>query len=254
MKDSSSLSADIERLLEAERKRPAPPAAAKAEVATSLAAALAETAIAPRAAAASAKPPRAPSWARVAPALGAAFLLGAGVGAWLGPHRKPVQVPAPDARQPRLVAPALVESTTPAAPAIPTAAQATAAQAISTARTPSPMPRATLSATSASSARETTPEMQENLADARLAAERALVDTARAALARGDAPAALTVLGRHEQQFPRGQLSEERSALMVQALAAAGRMPEAGARAAQFRLGYPHSLLLPVVDQAVGAR
>ena len=62
---------------------------------------------------------------------------------------------------------------------------------------------------------------------------------------------ALDALGKHQAQFPKGQLSEEREALYVQALAMAGRMTEAKQRADRFRKTWPGSMLLPVVDSAV---
>ena len=87
--------------------------------------------------------------------------------------------------------------------------------------------------------------------DTSLAAERSLLEIARTALARGDAPSALDALGKHQAQFPQGQLSEEREALYVQALAMAGRTAEAKQRADRFRKTWPESMLLPVVDSAV---
>ncbi|HWL88075.1 MAG TPA: hypothetical protein VNO21_19870 [Polyangiaceae bacterium] len=83
-----------------------------------------------------------------------------------------------------------------------------------------------------------------------LAAERALVETARAALARTDAAAALAVLARHAREFPNGTLAEEREALAVQALAKAGDVAKAKVRAQRFRERYPRSLFLPVVEEA----
>lgn len=84
-----------------------------------------------------------------------------------------------------------------------------------------------------------------------LGAERALIDTARSALARGDAPSALASLEAHEKGHSKGQLGEERDALFVQALALAGRKQDAVERAARFRLAYPSSVFLPSVDAAV---
>ncbi len=56
---------------------------------------------------------------------------------------------------------------------------------------------------------------------------------------------------RHDEaarDFQRGTLSEEREALAVRALAQAGRRDEAATRAARFKVRYPRSLLLPVVE------
>jgi hypothetical protein len=83
-----------------------------------------------------------------------------------------------------------------------------------------------------------------------LAAEQVGLEIARAALARGDSSAALAATDRYARSFPRGQLREEADAIAVQALARAGRLDEARARAAQFRRSYPHGLFRAVVDQA----
>ena len=86
--------------------------------------------------------------------------------------------------------------------------------------------------------------------DTGLAAERALLEVARTALSRGDAASALTSLDEHAKRFPGGQLTEEREALYVQALARAGHLSEAKARAARFAKRFPESMLLPVVEAA----
>jgi hypothetical protein len=87
--------------------------------------------------------------------------------------------------------------------------------------------------------------------DTDLAAERAIIERARSALARGDGQGALVPIAEHEREFARGQLIEEREALAVQALVIAGRVKEATERAARFRKAFPNSLLLPIVDQAL---
>lgn len=87
--------------------------------------------------------------------------------------------------------------------------------------------------------------------DERLAAERALLETAKTALGRGDPATALATLERHAQRYPRAQLAEEREALAVQALAASGRHAEARARAERFERTFPSSMLLPAVRSAL---
>jgi hypothetical protein len=87
--------------------------------------------------------------------------------------------------------------------------------------------------------------------DDRLAAERALLEIARAALIRGQADGALAALARHEATFPRGELSEEREGLYVQALVAAHRYDDARARAARFSRKHPRSLFAPAVAEAL---
>jgi outer membrane protein assembly factor BamD (BamD/ComL family) len=89
--------------------------------------------------------------------------------------------------------------------------------------------------------------------DTSLAAERRLIDAARAALVAGNSASGLERLVRHAAQYPRGALAEERSALMVDALVAAGHYDEAKRRADAFRARYPGSLFAPSVDAALRA-
>ncbi len=88
--------------------------------------------------------------------------------------------------------------------------------------------------------------------DVELGKERALVDAARSALARGDATSALARIDEHARTFPRGQLAEPRDALRIQALVMAGRADEARAAATRFERGYPNGLYGPVVKDAIG--
>jgi hypothetical protein len=74
-----------------------------------------------------------------------------------------------------------------------------------------------------------------------LAAELALVDAAKRALAAGDAALALDRLAAHARDHRRGQLAEERQALRVEALCAAGKRPQARAEATLFLREYPAS-------------
>ena len=83
-----------------------------------------------------------------------------------------------------------------------------------------------------------------------LAAERALLDVARAALGRGSPEEALEAAMRHAREYPSGVLTEEREALAIRALAASGNRDAAVARASRFRSRYPKSLLLPAVEGA----
>lgn len=85
----------------------------------------------------------------------------------------------------------------------------------------------------------------------RLAAERHLLDAARAAIVQGEPDRAVAQLERHRAQFPDGLLVEERDAMMVEALAKASRTAEARALAESFRSKYPGSLFAATVDSAV---
>lgn len=86
-----------------------------------------------------------------------------------------------------------------------------------------------------------------------LATERALLDRARADLLAGEPAEALAVVGTHARRFPHGALSEERDAMRVEALAAAGRSDDARAAAAKFRAAYPDSVLTAAVTGALDA-
>ncbi len=66
-----------------------------------------------------------------------------------------------------------------------------------------------------------------------LGAETSLLERARAALSRGDAPGALALLDQHEQSFPGGALVEERLATRVFALCSLGRRADAARTAAR---------------------
>lgn len=83
-----------------------------------------------------------------------------------------------------------------------------------------------------------------------LAEERKLLDEARRALARGEAQAGVASLERHVKRFPKGALVEEREALYVRVLAAAGNDEAASRRAAGFQRRFPNSIFLPVVERA----
>jgi hypothetical protein len=84
-----------------------------------------------------------------------------------------------------------------------------------------------------------------------LAAERAVIDRARTALASGNASDALLLLDEHVRRFPKPQLTEEREALVIQSLVALGRYEEARATAARFRAASPESLFLPAIEASL---
>lgn len=83
-----------------------------------------------------------------------------------------------------------------------------------------------------------------------LAAERALLDVARTALASGDLDTALAASERHAKEYPTGSLVEEREVIAVKGLAALGRREEAQARARAFEKRFPGSLSLRAVRNA----
>jgi outer membrane protein assembly factor BamD (BamD/ComL family) len=90
--------------------------------------------------------------------------------------------------------------------------------------------------------------------DEELAAERALLEQARTALARGKPADALTLLARHAQTFPTGRLVEEREALVILSLEANHQTESARKMAAEFRQRHPHSMLLRAIDTALSPK
>jgi hypothetical protein len=88
-----------------------------------------------------------------------------------------------------------------------------------------------------------------------LGAETALLENARAALGRGDAAGALSVLDEHERDFPRGVLVEERLATRVFALCSLGRRTEAQGVAERLLRHSPSSpLRARVLQSCAGSR
>jgi hypothetical protein len=86
-----------------------------------------------------------------------------------------------------------------------------------------------------------------------LAAEQALLDPARAAIARGDGQSALARLALHERRFANGALAQEREAMTIRALVLAGDRDGARRRADTFRTRYPGSLLWPMITATLDA-
>ena len=80
--------------------------------------------------------------------------------------------------------------------------------------------------------------------------EAALIRAANTALSSGDSTTALARLDDHAARFPRGALSEERSATRVHALCAAGRVTDARTAATAFVAAHPRSALAPAVRRS----
>lgn len=76
------------------------------------------------------------------------------------------------------------------------------------------------------------------------AIEAGLLEPARRSIGSGNYAAALAALARHQREYPRGQLAQEREALRVRALWGMGQKPAAESAAAAFRKRYPRSGLL----------
>jgi hypothetical protein len=116
---------------------------------------------------------------------------------------------------------------------------------------PPPAPPAAGHAPAAAARAARVPEGAVDERDRDLAAERALIEQARTALARGRGDVALAALDRHARAYPRGALEEERESLRVEALAGDGRSDQARAAGARFHRRFPRSIFAPVVDEAL---
>ncbi|HVY44424.1 MAG TPA: hypothetical protein VHB21_01045 [Minicystis sp.] len=247
--DLEPLEPGLASLLENERARPGMPRDVEAALLRRLEASLglppAPASPAPAAPAAKPGAPAAPasppgSWTLASgkgvAVLVATFLAGGGAGA--AALRAASAPPSPAVTEVHTV---VVERDRPSAP---TAASSIGAPA------PALDPNALPDAPSSSAAGRRASERSVASADAPassaesdedLAEERSLIDTARAAIGRGNAAGALEKLEEHARRFPRGRLTEEREALWVMALSGAAR----DARAAAFHERFPKSLLLP---------
>jgi hypothetical protein len=84
-----------------------------------------------------------------------------------------------------------------------------------------------------------------------LAAERALIESAKSALNAGELSAAMSLLERHNQRYPNGALAEEREGLRVISLAKAGLHQAAHKKAAEFKQRYPRSIFTPMIDASL---
>lgn len=226
------LPADIQGLLEEEKALVPLPYASRARVALRLAEAAPLSSWSSRAL----RLMRKSGWVTVV------FLAGAGVGAGLqhehdaAAQARSVGSPEPNAIHSTGPSPSgaserpLSESPIAAVQA-PKAESATAPEATSHATTSPPRPAPARAQSS-------------------LVEERAMLETARAAMTRGRWDEAAAALDRHAASFPKGQLAEERASLDVIFLAERGRVAETRAAAARFERLYPASLFLPAVRAA----
>jgi hypothetical protein len=81
--------------------------------------------------------------------------------------------------------------------------------------------------------------------------EQKVIESARAAVAHGDAFAALSTLDSYDRTYARKQFGPEALALRIQALGMAGQLGLARTLAAEFEQKYPHHPLLSRVQAAV---
>lgn len=85
-----------------------------------------------------------------------------------------------------------------------------------------------------------------------LAAERALLDSAREQLSSGQALRAFELTETHLSRFPTGKLAEEREVLAVAALVRSGARERASRRAERFKQSYPNSFLTKAIEASLG--
>jgi hypothetical protein len=161
----------------------------------------------------------APAVAKLAGALAVVGALVVG-GVWLGTR------PAP---------------TPPPAPAIPVVTHAPAATAA-----PSRSPSAEPAPAEGKPTAEPAPEPAKPSGPS----EAVLLQRAQAAL-RSDPARALALTQEHRQRFPRGQLSQEREVIAIEALSRLGRAGEATKRAESFEKSYPGSAHTKKVETSV---
>lgn len=255
--DLESLPPELARLLAAEKTRPDPPVEMQARVLARFGGELldAPPSVDPGATAAAPAPPDVTPLLLQRLPLAVAMLAVGGLGGAVihAKLRKPVQttvyVPVPAAPADPIPRPEIVPET-PApetAPASKTERRREPAPRRAPSPSPSPVP-ATPPAPPPTGEAE-----RQRARDRELAAERALIEQARTALARGKAADALAVLARHQRDFARGQLVEERDALEILSLAGTGQTAAARSRADRFRHAYPKSMLLRSIDAALNS-
>jgi hypothetical protein len=81
--------------------------------------------------------------------------------------------------------------------------------------------------------------------------EQRIIESARAAVSRGDAQSALATLDGYARSYAQGQFGPEALALRIEALSSKGDLARARNLAADFRQRYPHHPLLAPVQTAV---
>jgi hypothetical protein len=137
---------------------------------------------------------------------------------------------------PSVVEPKLVEA--PASEPAPPPEQPATKEARSAVPLPSP---AVVPVTSVAAKPRTAPSLFE---------EQRVIESARAAVARGDVASALSTLDDYQRDYSQGQFGPEALALRVEALRSHGDSARAQALAAEFRQKYPHHPLLSRVEAA----
>ncbi len=270
MSADDRLTPELQSLLAAEREAPGPDAGMRDRVARKLASTLGVTLAAAGASGASVSgsqaglPKALLGKSLVAKLLVATLVAGVGAGGVAATvalvHRHARHV---SERAPAIVTPTVVPSSRPRVEP-PVATTATAeAPSLGAVQPPAAELPSSVPAPRSSAPRSTAPSRRAEphrgahhpeLAAAHhsdLAAERALLTDARAAMQAADAPRALAILDDHARRYVDGQLAEEREALRVAALWLAGDHDGARRSAHEFARHHPDSLFLPSVQRAV---
>jgi len=246
----NELPTDVDRLLHAERGSvPPAPAGARERVLARLSSTLGGSASLPLPLLPAAAPVAAAAGLSSAAKWGLALLLGGGLPLVsylaLRPAPAPVTL-APSATSAPAAAAVAVRA--PQAPA-PAATALVAAPATSASMAPPAAPAAPVLIVPPRDRRvRNDGPAASGQGDDSLAAERGLLEAARAALALGNTTEALALCRRHQHRFAAGQLTEERESIAVRALVSAGQTAAAQTRADDFRRRFPRSMFLPAVD------
>jgi hypothetical protein len=85
-----------------------------------------------------------------------------------------------------------------------------------------------------------------------IAAQLKLLDSARSALAGGNASRSLQLLDQYARTYPRGKLSQEATLLRVEALMRSGKKAQAVSLARRFRTAHPASPYTQRLESIVG--
>lgn len=96
------------------------------------------------------------------------------------------------------------------------------------------------------------PSVKSEVAVPSLERELSLLERARSKLSEGEPQATLQLLGEHQGRYPTSVLQQEREALAIRALLAAGRRAEAQRRAQAFMRAYPTSALRGSLERIAG--
>jgi hypothetical protein len=148
-------------------------------------------------------------------------------------------------------APAAAREPTPVPAVAESLAETPAAPAPAEPDTKQPASRARAGGPSGSAAELRVPEPRPGQFGSSLFEEQRFIESARAAVARGDAPGALSALDSYDRAYARKQFGPEALALRVEAMRGSGQLTAARSLASDFARLYPSHPLLSRVQGAV---